>query len=98
MDCYSTLIAKTTKISMQEIAKILSYTHILDVEKANYWAKFGSTIYIIVKTWIDIAFFTIMISQFAKNSNSDYFYFINQILQNLARSYEKNIIFIKEKS
>lgn len=46
-----------------------------------------------VETWIDIAFATSMVNRFAKNSNSEHFNVIDQILRYLARSHEKSITF-----
>lgn len=46
-----------------------------------------------VKIRIEIAFAIFMINRFAKNSSSEYFNIINQILQYLAGSPDKSIMF-----
>lgn len=54
-------------------------------------------IYTIVKTQIDIAFATFIISRLAKNSSLKHFNTINQIQYYIAGRREKNIIFKREK-
>lgn len=91
------LKAKTTKILMRETALFLLNKPALNVEKAKYSAKIGLIMYTIVKTRIDIAFATSMVSWFAKNLSSEHFNAIDQILHYLAESRERSIIFEAEK-
>ena len=49
--------------------------------------------YIIVETYIDIAFTISMINCFTKNLEPDYFNAIDQILRNLASSQDRKIKF-----
>lgn len=60
---------------------------ISDIETHEYLANLVFIIYIMIKTLIDIIFTIFMISRFAKNQNSEYFYIINQILFDLAWTY-----------
>lgn len=97
LDCHSILKAKTTKVPMRKIALFLLDILILDLEKAKYSTKIGSIIYAIVKTQIDITFVTFMVSRFAKNSSSEHFNAIDQILYYLTESCKRDIIFKREK-
>lgn len=55
-----------TEISIRDIPLLL-------YEKIKYAAKIGSLIYTMVKTPINIAFATLMVSRFAENLGPDYF-------------------------
>ena len=50
-----------------------------------------------IKTRLDIAFATSIVSRFAKNLNLEYFNTLNQILRYLVRSAEKVITFGEDK-
>ncbi len=82
---------------MQDTILLPSYILISEWEKTKYLAKFGSIIYTIVETCIEIAFATSMVGRFAKNPSLEYFYIINQILCYLAGSQDRGITFGGEK-
>ena len=68
LDCHSMLKAKNTKVFMQDTIIFSSDTPISKLEKAKYSAKVGSIMYTMVKTYIDIALTTSIVSQFCENS------------------------------
>lgn len=67
------------------------------MKNIKYIAKIGSIIYAIIKIQVGFTFATFMISQFIKNSNSEHFNAIDQILQYFARSLEKSVTFKNKK-
>lgn len=79
-DHYGMLKAKTAKILMREITLLPLDTPTSDLEKTKYSAKVGSVMYAMVETRVDIALATSMVSRFAKNSSSEQFNAIDQIL------------------
>lgn len=87
------LKAKTAKIPMQKTILLPWNTSASELEKTKHLAKIGSIMYAIVKTRINIAFATSMVSWFTKNLSSEHFNAIDQILQYLAGSLNKGMIF-----
>ncbi len=97
LDCHGIYKAKTAKVLMQDTILLPSVTLISELDKAKYSAKFGSMIYTMFETRIDIVFAISMVSNFVKNSSLEHFHAIDQILRYLAGSQDKGIIFGREK-
>lgn len=94
LDCQSICKAKTAKVLMRVL--LLSNMLTSELKKAKYLAKVGSIIYVMVKTRIDIAFTIFMVKRFAKNSSSEHFHTIDQILRWLTGSQDRGITFGEE--
>lgn len=97
LDCHDILKAKTAKVLMQDTIFFLFNTSALELENIKHAVKVGFIIHVIVEIKIDIAFAKFMVGQFGKNSSSEYFIAINQILQYFAIVPERSNIFGEEK-
>lgn len=82
---------------MQDTIFFPSNTPASELKKVKYIPKVSLIIYAMVEIQADIIFTTFMVSQFAKNSSSEHFNVIDQILQYLARSSKRDITFRGEK-
>lgn len=71
------LKAKTIKILIQKIFLLLYKKLIFFNKKIKYTTKIGVNIYVMVETWINIAFAILIVSCFTKNLESDHFSTIN---------------------
>lgn len=91
------LNTKTSKELLQKTAIIRSDTPSSNVQKSKFSTNIDFIIHIIIKTWINIAFATSIVSSFSKNQNFEYFNIIDQIFFYKMRSHDNGVTFAGEK-
>lgn len=97
LNCHDILKTKTAKVSIQETIFFPSYISAFKQEKAKYSAKIGLIMYAIIETRMNIAFATYIVSRFIKNPSLENFDIIDQILRYLAKSFDRDKIYGRDK-